>query len=165
MAEEQEKIEEVPAGEEAPAKKGKGMMLIIILGVVLIAGGTTAGLVLGKRSRPKVPEPKKKTDAPVVSTFQDLYVNIAETKATRVLKLSVVLELSNEKLSSPLESFRPIIRDLICESASHMTIEELEGRNGRGILKREIKNRSNELLRDRMSGAIVQVYFTDFLIQ
>ncbi len=165
MAEEQETIEEVPVEEESPAKKGNGMMLIIILGVLLIAGGTGAGLVLGKRSKPQVPEPKKKTDVPVVSTFQDLYVNIAETKATRVLKISVVLELSDEKLSSSLESFRPIIRDLICESASHMTIEELEGRNGRGILKREIKNRANELLRDRMSGAVVQVYFTDFLIQ
>ena len=164
MAEE-EKIEEAAGEEEVSEKKGNGMMLIIILGVVLIAGGTGAGLFLGQKSRPTVPEPKKKTDVPVVTTFQDLYVNIAETKATRVLKLSAVLELSDEKLSSSIESFRPIIQDLICESASHMTIEELEGRNGRGILKREIKNRSNELMRDRMDGAIIQVYFTDFLIQ
>lgn len=164
MAEEQDNVEEV-AGEETPAKKGNGMLIIIILGVLLIAGGTGAGLVLGKKSQPKVPEPKKKTDVPVVTTFQDLYVNIAETKATRVLKLTAVLELSDEKLSTTLDPFKPILQDLICEAASHMTIEELEGRNGRGILKREIKNRSNELLRDRMEGAVVQVYFTDFLIQ
>lgn len=160
-----EKNEDVVGEDGAPPKKGNGMLMIIILGVVLIVAGTGVGMVLGKKSQPVVPEPKKNTDVPVVETYKDLYVNIAETKATRVLKLSVVLELSDEKLLASLESFRPIIQDLICESASHMTIEELEGRNGRGILKREIKNRANELMRDRMDGAITQVYFTDFLIQ
>jgi flagellar basal body-associated protein FliL len=77
----------------------------------------------------------------------------------------VVLELSEEKLTAPLEAHRAIIRDLISESASRMTIDELEGRNGRSILKREIKNRVNDLVRDRMDGAVIDVYFSDFLIQ
>lgn len=164
MAENNENINDVPETEGA-AKKGKGVVMIAVLGVVLIAGGIGAGLVLGKKSRPTVTGPKKKTDMPVIVAFQDLYVNIAETKATRVLKLTVVLELSEDKLTPALESHRAIIRDLISESASHMTIEELEGRNGRSILKREIKNRVNDLMRDRMSGAVVEVYFSDFLIQ
>jgi flagellar basal body-associated protein FliL len=149
---------------DAP-KKGKGMMLIAILGVVLIAGGIGAGLFFGKRSQPTVEVPKKKSETPELIPFQDLYVNIAETKATRILKLTVVLELSEEKLAIPVEAHRAIIRDLISEAACRMTIEELEGRNGRGILKREIKNRINDLLRDRMAGTVVDVYFSDFLIQ
>ncbi len=165
MAEDKDKVKDVPETDGAAKKKGKGAILMAVLGVVLIAGGIGAGLVLGKQSRPAVAGPRKKTDAPVIVQFQDLYVNIAETKATRVLKLTVVLELSEEKLSTPLEAHRAIIRDLMSEAASHMTIEELEGRNGRGILKREIKNRVNDLLRDRMVGAVVAVYFSDFLIQ
>ncbi len=149
---------------DAP-KKGKGVMLIAILGIVLIAGGVGAGMYFGQRSRPTVEVAPKKNETPELIHFQDLYVNIAETKATRVLKLTVVLELSEEKLATPLEAHRAIIRDLMSEAASHMTIEELEGRNGRGILKREIKNRTNDLLRDRMAGAVVDVYFSDFLIQ
>lgn len=163
MAEDKDIEKDVP--EDGAKKKGKGAILIAVLGVVLIAGGIGAGLVMGKKSRPVASGPKKKPDAPVVIQFQDLYVNIAETKATRVLKLTVVLELSEEKLTTSLEAHRAIIRDLMSESASHMTIEELEGRNGRGILKREIKNRVNDLLRDRMAGAVVDVYFSDFLIQ
>ncbi|MDF7808001.1 flagellar basal body-associated FliL family protein [Pontiellaceae bacterium B12219] len=150
---------------EVAGKKGKGTILIVILGVVLIAGGIGAGLVLGRQSRPVVTAPKKNPDTPVIVQFQDLYVNIAETKATRVLKLTVVLELSEEKLMTPLEAHRAIIRDLISEAASRMTIDELEGRNGRSILKREIKNRVNDLVRDRMAGAVIDVYFSDFLIQ
>ena len=159
-----EDTKDVVEGEEAP-KKGKGMMIIAIVGVVLVVAGVGTGLVLGKKSTPDVPEVKKKSEVPTTIMFKDLYVNIAETKATRILKLTVVLELSEEKLTAMMEAYRPIIRDLISESASHMTIEELEGRNGRGILKREIKNRTNDLLRDRMSGAVVEVFFSDFLIQ
>lgn len=151
--------------EEGVPKKGKGMMIIAIVGVVLVVAGVGTGLVLGKQSTPDVPEVKKKSEVPTTIMFKDLYVNIAETKATRILKLTVVLELSEEKLTATMEAYRPIVRDLISESASHMTIEELEGRNGRGILKREIKNRTNDLLRDRMSGAVVEVFFSDFLIQ
>lgn len=165
MAEDKDKGKDVGEDARAGAKKGKGGLLFVLLGVLLIGAGIGTGLVLGKRSRPTVSGSKKRAAAPVIVNFQDLYVNIAETKATRVLKITVVLELSEEKLSTPLEAHRAIIRDLISEAASRMTIEELEGRNGRGILKREIKNRVNDLLRDWMSGAVVDVYFSDFLIQ
>jgi len=159
-----EDIKDVVEEEDVP-KKGKGMMIIAIVGVVLVVAGVGTGLVLGKKSTPEVPEVKKKSEIPTTIMYKDLYVNIAETKATRILKMTVVLELSEEKLTAMMEAYRPIVRDLISESASHMTIEELEGRNGRGILKREIKNRTNDLLRDRMSGAVVDVFFSDFLIQ
>ncbi|MDZ8117293.1 flagellar basal body-associated FliL family protein [Pontiella agarivorans] len=164
MAEEND-IDKSGTENEGTGKKGKGVILIAVLGVVLIAGGIGTGLVLGKKSRPVVTVPKKNPDTPVIVQFKDLYVNIAETKATRVLKLTVVLELSEEKLTTPLEAHRAIIRDLISEAASRMTIDELEGRNGRSILKREIKNRVNDLVRDRMAGAVIDVYFSDFLIQ
>ncbi|MDF7800935.1 flagellar basal body-associated FliL family protein [Pontiellaceae bacterium B1224] len=164
MAEDKDNVKDVTEADDVP-KKGKGTILIVVLGVVLIAGGIGAGLVLGKKSRPVPAGPAKKNETPVIIQFQDLYVNIAETKATRVLKLTVVLELSEEKLVTPLEAHRAIIRDLMSEAASHLTIEELEGRNGRSILKREIKNNVNDLLRDRLAGAVINVYFSDFLIQ
>ena len=46
-----------------------------------------------------------------------------------------------------------------------MTIDQLEGANGRDALKREIMNIVNVALKDEMSGAVVDVYFSDFLIQ
>ncbi|MBN2703548.1 MAG: flagellar basal body-associated FliL family protein [Pontiellaceae bacterium] len=146
-----------------PAKKGKGMIIIIIIGIVLIAVGVAAGIVLGSK---KEADPKKsKPDASIVLEFKDLYVNVAETKATRVLKLTAVLKLSEEELKPLIDNERPIIRDLISEAASQMTIDQLDGLNGRKQLKSEIQNKVNEMIRDWMSGAVVDVYFSDFLIQ
>lgn len=156
------KIADLETGETTPPKKGKGMVLMVATGVVLIAAGVGAGIFLGSKDRPAQ---AKKNVAPIIVQFQDMYVNVAETKATRVLKLTTVLELSEERLSPLLEAERPIIRDLISETASQMTIDDLEGQNGREILKRDIKNKINDLVRDRMAGAVVNVYFSDFLIQ
>lgn len=161
MAEDQTK-NVIDAG-AAPKKKGKGMILLIIIGLVLIGGGVAAGMVLGSK---KEADPKKsKPVASIILEFKDLYVNVAETKATRVLKLTTVLKLSEEELKPLIDTERPIIRDLISEAASQMTIDQLDGQNGRKQLKSEIQNKVNEMIRDWMSGAVVDVYFPDFLIQ
>ncbi len=149
-------------GEGAPRKKGKGMLLLIIVGVVMLAGGVGAGMFLGMKNKP---EPQKNIAAPILLEVQEIFVNVAGTKATRVLKLTPVLELSEERLKPMLEVKRDILRDMISETATQMTIEELEGQNGREILKREIKNRINDMVNDWMAGAVVKVYFSDFLIQ
>jgi flagellar basal body-associated protein FliL len=165
MAEE-EKEQDAGAEEEGGGKKSKKMLMIIVgAGVLLIVGSIGVGLALGHKARPEPDSPIKQNETPVMVSFQDLYVNIAETKATRVLKLTVTLTLSEEGLLAVIEAHRPIILDMISEVASYMTIEELEGRSGRGILKREIKNRVNDLLQGQGKGAVDNVYFTDFLIQ
>jgi flagellar basal body-associated protein FliL len=158
--------EKVVADGEAAPKKSKAGLIIGIVCVVLIAAGVGAGIYFGTKSQVKVPAPHRKTDKPIIIALDDMYVNIAETKATRILKITPVLEVSDAALMAVIaETYRPIIRDHISEAASRMTIDELEGRNGRGILKREIKNRLNVLFRERMAGAVVEVYFADFLIQ
>lgn len=161
MAEDQ--VKKIIDADTAPKKKGKGLILIIIIGLVFIVGGVAVGIILGgnKETDPK----KKKHEASVILEFKDIYVNVAETKATRVLKLTAVLKLSEEGLKPLLDNEVPIIRDLISEAASQMTIDQLDVQNGRKKLKSEIQNKVNELVRDWMSGAVTEVYFSDFLIQ
>lgn len=147
--------------------KGGGLhtILLVVLSLVLIGGGVGAGLLLGKKNETKVPTVKKLPETLITVEMDDIYVNIAETKATRVLKLSPVLELSEQRLTSVVEGRIPLIRDLISETACRLSIEELDGSNGRQILKREIKNQLNVMLRNHMAGAVENVYFSDFLIQ
>jgi flagellar basal body-associated protein FliL len=59
----------------------------------------------------------------------------------------------------------PMLRDKVLSAASVKTIDELEGPQGRENLKREIMNLINASIKDRMSGAVVDVYFNEFLIQ
>jgi flagellar basal body-associated protein FliL len=165
MADDKEDTQQLTDDELKPkGKKGLSGIVIIVMSLVLIGGGVGAGLLFGKKARPATTENKTPAKVVIVA-ISDIYVNIAETKATRVLKVTPVLVLSDEKLVTEIEARRPIIRDLISEAACRMTIDELDGQNGRGILKREIKNKINILLRGQLAGAVQDVYFSDFLIQ
>ncbi len=165
MADEKENAQELTDDELKPkGKKGLNGIVIIVMSLVLIGGGVGAGLLFGKKARP-ANEASKVPEKIVIVAISDIYVNIAGTKATRILKITPVLMLSAEKLIPEIEARRPLIRDLISEAACRMTIDELDGQNGRGILKREIKNKINILLRGQLAGAVQDVYFSDFLIQ
>jgi len=148
-----------------PKKKGLNVILLAVLSIALIAAGLGAGLLMGKQARSEMPKANKLPEKPVIVEFKDIFVNIAETKATRVLKINLALELSEEKLVTVVEERTPLIRDLISETACRMSIDELDSQNGRQVLKREIKNQLNVILRNHMAGAVQNVYFSDFLIQ
>lgn len=152
---------------DSSGKKGPGGMILGIVGAVLVGVGIGAGIFMGQRSRvPSAePKPEKKLAQTIIFPLNDMFVNVAETKATRVLKLTPVFSLSEEGLKVEIEKYRPVLRDRISQIASRMTIDELEGRNGRDMLKREIKNSVNGFLREYTAGAVVDVYFSDFLIQ
>ncbi len=95
----------------------------------------------------------------------DIYVNVAETRATRALKVSPVLVVSEPTLVEQLKEYQALLRDRIMEAARKMTLDELDGPNGRDNLKKEIISLINMAIKDKFSGMVVDVYFNDFLIQ
>ena len=97
--------------------------------------------------------------------LKEIYVNIAETKGTRILKIVPFLVLSEERLSKEMGILEPLLRDRVSFAASSMTIDQLEGPNGREALKREIMTIVNAALKEKMTGSVVDVYFNEFLIQ
>lgn len=147
------------------SRGGLNTMVLAVISVILIAGGVGAGLMLGKQKKEEVPVVERPSEEIIVVELDDIYVNIAETKATRILKMNPVLELSEERLVSVVEGRLPLIRDIISETACRMSVDELDGQNGRQVLKREVKNQLNVMLRNHMAGAIKNVYFSAFLIQ
>jgi flagellar basal body-associated protein FliL len=110
---------------------------------------------------PKVEEPTEQT----VKSLGTLFVNIAETKGTRVLKVEPYLVLSEPRLDDLLGTMEPMLRDKVLIAASTKTIDELEGLQGRENLKKEIITLINDSIKGRMKGAVVDVYFNEFLIQ
>lgn len=153
------------AGADKTAKKGPGGIILVVISVVLVGLGIGVGIFMGQRSRVAVLQEPQKPGQMIIYPLSDLFVNIAETKATRVLKLTPALSLSDEKMKAEIDKYRPVLRDQISQIASRMTIDDLEGRNGRDMLKREIKNSVNIFLREHTTGAVVDVFFSDFLIQ
>jgi len=110
-------------------------------------------------------ELEEATDETTTFNLGTIYVNIAETKGTRVLKIEPYLVLSEGGLDEILTGMAPLLRDKVLAAASTKTIDELEGPQGRANLKREIMTLINTAIKNRMSGAVIDVYFNEFLIQ
>ncbi len=177
MAKEDEgKPAAAPAADEekraaaAPPKSSSGLLVMIGVGVALIVVSAAVTFFTVKSSVPKEePIPEKKEGGEPETQFtcdlHEIYVNIAETKGTRVLKIVPILVMSEERLAKEAEKMSPLLRDRASYAASSLTIDQLEGPSGRDALKREIMNAVNSSLKKEMSGAVVDVYFSDFLIQ
>ena len=155
----------------AGAKPKSGILPIIIIGgalIVVIPIVTIVGVKMFMPSPSLVVKEKAETaeaGEPATYSLKEIYVNIAETKGTRILKIVPFLVLSEQKLATEIAKYDALLRDRVSMAASSMTIDELEGPNGRETLKKEIAIQINTALKDRMAGAVVDVYFSEFLIQ
>ncbi|NCC52661.1 MAG: flagellar basal body-associated FliL family protein [Spartobacteria bacterium] len=161
-----------PSSAAAPAKGKSGTLIVVIVGfVIMIVTPLTTYFVVKATVPPPLSTsaPREELDAKPgeTTTFNlgTIYVNIAETKGTRVLKIEPYLVLSEPRLDEVLTGMAPMLRDKVLAAASTKTIDELEGSQGRENLKRSIMTLINTAIKGRMSGAVVDVYFNEFLIQ
>jgi len=155
-----------------PAKGKSGTLVVIIVGfLVMIVTPLTTFFVVKATVPPPLatsaPDMELEEPPGETTTFNlgTIYVNIAETKGTRVLKIEPYLVLSEAGLDEVLTGMAPMLRDKVLAAASTKTIDELEGPQGRANLKREIMTLINAAIKKRMSGAVIDVYFNEFLIQ
>jgi flagellar basal body-associated protein FliL len=98
-------------------------------------------------------------------TLPFMLINIAETKGTRILKITPHLILSEPEMGAKMPALKPLLMDAITTVTSGKTLDELDGPTGRENLKKSIIQRINKLLETRMTGAVADVYFEEFLIQ
>jgi flagellar basal body-associated protein FliL len=96
---------------------------------------------------------------------KEVFVNVAETKGTRVLKVVMTIIVSEEGLLVELKKSDALVRDRIGAVASKMTLDQLEGVNGRELLKKNIISQLNLAFQDKMEGIVTDIYLSEFLIQ
>jgi len=170
--------------EEAPKKKGKGKLFLII-GLVLILGGGAAAyfLVFKKKPQkqpqqpaPQAPPPAAAPAAPVAAgmpgaaanvpqffyKLDTFIVNLADEDGSRYLKVDMTLALSNKEVEKEIEKKLPVIRDAIITVISNKYYKDISTPAGKLALKREIMARVNLVL---TTGRVVDIYFTDFVVQ
>ncbi len=175
MAAEVEKKEET----QAPAKKGKGL-LIAIIAVALIGAGVGAYLVFGGKkgagpagehvAEAEAPEqgeaPSSHGGAPApkdtIFNLEPFIVNLLDNSGTRYLKLTVNLELTEGASAADLNAQATQIRDsliILLSSKSYTDIGTVEGKY---LMRDEIVARVNQFLK---KGKVKTAYFTEFVIQ
>ena len=173
MAEEQpvaENIQMAPA--PAPRSSLRNVLLMVILILIAGAGGYFIQELVSEKSPslvPSVPQPTQTVTtqpAPppvgVMVPLEPFIVNLAKTKGSRILKVTVTLELNNPAVQPEVEDNRQKIMDSILVLLSSKTFEDVYSIQGKFKLKDEITTRVNRFL---AMGHVREVYFSEFLIQ
>ena len=161
----QEEVAEEPA-QSAP--KSNTLLVVIVGAVVVILTPLVSFFVIKSILPPPVKTEKSVEENGKGNPIYDLKpvrVNVAETRGTRIVLLKAHLELSEERLREKIDENEAMIMDRIMLAVSRRTIDELEGDENRELLKKDIMSELNAAIKDKMSGAVLDVYFSEFLIQ
>ena len=160
--------------EQEQQKGGKKKLIIILVLVLLLLGGGGAAaykfLVLDKQQEQKkekkaekiVDEIKNIEDIGVQFDVGTFIVNLQDRDADRYLKITIVLDVQDEKIKAELEKRLPQVKDAITTLLFTKTSNDLRTPEGIEELKEEILKRVNAIL---PIGGVKNVYFTDFVIQ
>lgn len=157
-----------PAAEaaEAPvAKVGSKKKLLIIIGaallLVLVGGGVAGYMVMQQRKAAAAADeagedlqeatPTKKADkksAPVFLPLEIFTVNLADRETERYAQVGITLELADNAVSDKLKAYMPAIRNDILMLLAHKKAEELQEREGKLALARQVKRAASKPLVD-----------------
>lgn len=100
--------------------------------------------------------------------LQSAVVNVAGTNAERYLKVTIVLgyeyegEEAGDLLGKELETRSSEIRSQVLSILQTKELKDLDSQEGREAIRRELLNRINAML---VSGRVVNVYYTEFVVQ
>jgi len=138
------------------AKKGKGNLVpAAVLAVGIAVGGYFMG---GSGGAATAAEPVK-PPAGEIATMEPLSVNLADG---HFLKVGIALQLTEEvSLEEFGEGELAKAKDLLIEQVGGRPMEELATPEGRQALKEELVDGADETFH----GDVIDVYFTDFVMQ
>jgi flagellar FliL protein len=157
MAEEQVK-------EEGKQSGGKKKLIFILIPVLLILiGGAGAYFFLTHKKKEST---KQMVVAPqklgVMYNLGSFLVNLADKNANTYAKVSITLELSNQKVEKEVVKRLPIIKDAVINLLSSKTYDEIRTPEGKEELRLELIKRINAIL---VTGGVQNIYFTQFIVQ
>ncbi|ACG57340.1 flagellar basal body-associated protein FliL [Hydrogenobaculum sp. Y04AAS1] len=159
MAEEQVKKEEI--GKTGGKKKLIFILIPVIL--LLIGGGAGAYFFLIHKKRESTKQMVVASQKlGVMYNLGSFLVNLADKNANTYAKVSITLELSNEKVQQEVVKRLPIIKDAIINLLSSKTYDEIRTPEGKEELRLELIKRINAIL---VTGGVQNIYFTQFIVQ
>ncbi len=163
------------AGQEKTAlgSRFKRKPMRIILAIVLLAVSIVCGVFLynGRlrgQAAENVKNPQLYRPGGPIYSFEPFVVNIAETNATRYLRVGVSVECGSKRAHARIAQNELRIRDRILDLLCAQSIEELLDVSGRDNLREEMAVKIRKALgRTKKDSAdrITSVYFSEFTIQ
>lgn len=172
------KKEKIQTGDQPQtnSKKGKSklFLILIILPVLIIAGGVAAFFFLySAPSDEEIAKEIQKDNRPAASVSREpqigitielkpFIVNLADPKASHFLKATITLEVKNDRAKDLTEKMLPRLRNDILLLLSSQTLEDVISIEGKVRLRDEIMARVNRIIG---RGQLKNVYFSQFVVQ
>ncbi len=158
MAEEQVK-------EEGGKTGGKKKLILILIPVLLLLIGGGAGayfFIIHKKKESGKGVPVAPQKLGIMYDLGSFLVNLADKNANTYAKVSITLELSNQKVKEEVVKRLPIIKDAVINLLSSKTYDEIRTPEGKEELRLELIKRINAIL---VTGGVQNIYFTQFIVQ
>jgi flagellar protein FliL len=164
-------------GEEQPAPRGPGKIVWLL--VLLAFGGTGAAVPFllpekapthaNEQTRPEVPEDHPVTSEETVSVpFGEVVVNLDEGRMNRYLRLRIAVLCAKDEEKTVTEAIATksaVVKNWLLSHLSDKTLEEIRGKAGQNMLRREILAQFNEALFADRRDRIFDVLFEEFNVQ
>lgn len=151
---------------EAETKKPLSIITVIAAAAVLLIVITVITLAtvifMTHKPIPKEEVKSKKEETTVLIPLRDFVVNLVDYGGRRYLKVSVALEVSNEKEKKEIEEREPMLRNYIINILSNNSFNDIKTIEGKNNLRKAILVKCNFVLK---SEKVLNVYFNDFIIQ
>jgi flagellar protein FliL len=157
------------AAEASGKKQITGKKRWMIIGIVFAVQIPVVALIGQKLIKPHlVPESlqaaenKSNETRGTILMLDDVTVNLKGSRKSRFLRVSIGLEVDDDKVIAEIEMRKPEIRDAVITSISGRRVDQLISVEGKEQLKAELKQRIDGTLKE---GNILKVYFSDFVVQ
>ncbi len=164
----------VETPKEEPPKKAGGKKLIFIIGGAVVAVAVVVAVlfftgILGGHKKAeggegaeahgdKLPDKEKR---PTVE-MKEFIINLADQDLPRYLKVVVELEVADDVVAKACEANMASFRNSLVDLLSSKTFAQIRDIKGKTRLRQEMIMRLNEILG---ANGVLQVYFTDFVVQ
>ena len=147
----------------APSDSGQKPTLFIVMAIVnmLVVAGLGIMLWVGQKQKEAQPgiddviqgehttlqdEAKKREYIGRLVPLETFLVNLSGSRGRKLAKVNMELEVNNEDVQEEIERLKPKIRDMIIIILSSKTYAEVATKNGKEILREEIRDQVNLFL-------------------
>lgn len=154
--------EEVKEVKEEKKRGSKKILLVLPLLLILAGGGGAAYFFLFAKKGKKEEAAPMPSQVGVMLDLGVFTVNLADRDVDAYARVSITLEISNEKVRQEIDKRMPIVKDAVIDVISSKTSSFVRTPEGRENLRLELIKRINTIL---FEGGVRNIYFTEFVVQ
>jgi flagellar protein FliL len=159
------KVQEIKP-DSVPEKKKRTFAKILMIGLIAAVIGGAAGFyfygkpLIGKDQQTQGQQKEKKEIGPIV-VLEPFIINVSGN-TSKYVKISVAIELNNEKAVEHTKKMTPVIRDMMLTVLGSKSPEVFMDVNSRTSMKKELHDGINGLFK---GADLKAVYITDIIMQ